>query len=199
MSQLSTAPPVTARRTTPSTTRTVARWTVSFAGFPLGGLAALILTGPVDSALSALAGGLVTGAVLGAVQAWALRLDRRQLMVWTLATALGLAAGLALGAWIVEFGTGMGELAAQGAVTGALVGLAQAAVLRPRVGAVALVWPLYLAGAYALGWVITTAGGIAVDEQFTTFGSFGAVTVALLTSVLPVFLATRPSLTEKSS
>ena len=133
------------------------------------------------------------------VQAWALRLDRRQLAAWTLATALGLAAGLTLGASIVDFGTGMGDLALQGAVTGAVVGLAQAVVLRSRTGAVALAWPMYLAATYALGWVVTTAGGIAVEDQFTTFGAFGALTAALLTSVLPVFLATRTTSTEESS
>jgi hypothetical protein len=195
MSHVVTAPS-TAKA--PGTARTVARWMVSFAGFPLGGFAALILTDPVDSVGNAVAGGLITGAVLGAVQAWALRFDRRQLVAWTLATALGLAVGLALGASLVDFGTGMGDLAVQGAVTGALVGFAQALVLRPRIGMVAFVWPIYLAGAWALGWVVTTAGGIAVEEQFTTFGSFGALTVALLTSVLPVFLSTRPR-TEKSS
>ena len=41
--------------------------------------------------------------------------------------------------------------------------------------------------------------GIAVEEQFTTFGAFGALTVTLLTAVLPVVLATRPTHTEKSS
>jgi hypothetical protein len=61
------------------------------------------------------------------------------------------------------------------------------------------VWPLYLAGAYALGWVVTTTGGIAVEEQFTTFGAYGAVTVAALTSVLPLVLSTRPTSTERSS
>ena len=193
MSHVIPAPPAAP---TTTTTRTVVRWMVSFTGFPLGGLAALILTGPVDSIGKAVAGGLITGAVLGAVQSWALRSDRRQLMAWTLATALGLAAGLALGASLVGFGTGMGDLAVQGAVTGAVVGLSQAVVLRPRTGLVAFVWPLYLAGVWALGWVVTTAGGISVEEQFTTFGSYGALTVALLTSVLPVFFATN---TEKSS
>ena len=93
----------------------------------------------------------------------------------------------------------MGDLAFQGAVTGAFVGLAQAAVLWSRTRFLAVVWPLYLAGAYALGWVITTAGGIAVEEQFTTFGAFGAITATFLTAVLPVFLATRPATTGKSS
>ncbi|MET0997388.1 MAG: hypothetical protein ABWX73_01625 [Marmoricola sp.] len=200
MSHVTTAPPMAPA---PTTARIVGRWMVSFAGFPLGGFAALVLTDPVDSVGHALIGGLVTGAVLGAVQSWALRSDRRQLVAWTAATALGLAVGLALGASLVDFGTTMSALATQGAVTGAVVGLTQAAVLFPRTGAVALVWPFYLAGAYALGWVVTTAGGIAVEDQFTTFGSFGAVTVALLTSVLPVFLArpdsSRPTTTEKSS
>src|SRR4051812_24835888 len=189
MSHVITAPPVA--RT--STARTIGRWTVSFVGFPLGGFAALALTDPVDSIANALIGGLITGAVLGARQAWAPRSDRHQLVAWTVATALGLAAGLALGASLVDFGTSMGDLAAQGAVTGAVVGLAQAVVLRPRTGSLAFAWPLYLGGAYALGWVVTTAGGIAVEEQFTTFGAFGAVTVTLLTSVLPIVLSTHPA------
>ena len=42
-------------------------------GFPLGGGTAWLLTGPVDSPASALAGGLITGLVLGVVQAWAMR------------------------------------------------------------------------------------------------------------------------------
>ena len=196
MSHVISSPPAAA---TTTTSRIIGRWMISFAGFPLGGFLAMILTGPVDSTTSALAGGIVTGAVLGLVQAWALRLDRSQLTAWTLATALGLAAGLTLGASIVDFGTGMGDLAVQGAVTGAAVGLAQAVVLRSRTGAVALAWPMYLAATYALGWVITTAGGIAVEDQFTTFGSFGALTVTVLTSILPVLLATRFSVTEKSS
>jgi hypothetical protein len=196
MSHVITSSPAT---TAPTTARIVGRWMVSFLGFPLGGFAALALTDPVNSVTNALIGGLTTGAVLGAVQAWALRFDRRQLMVWALATALGLAVGLALGAWLVDFHTSIGDLALQGAVTGAFVGLAQAVVLSHRTRRLAAVWPLYLAGAYALGWVVTTAGGIAVEEQFTTFGAYGALTVAALTAVLPVVLSARPTSTEDSS
>jgi hypothetical protein len=181
------ASPSTAK--VPTTARIIGRWMVSFVGFPLGGLVAVLLTDPVDSVSHAVAGGLFTGAVLGAVQAWALRADRRQLLSWTLATALGLAVGLALGSALVDFGTSMGELALQGAVTGAVVGLTQAVVMSGRTR-LAFIWPLYLAGAWALGWLVTTAGGIAVEDQFTTFGAYGALTVALLTSILPVSLAT---------
>jgi hypothetical protein len=183
------ASPSTAK--VPTTARIIGRWMVSFVGFPLGGLVALLLTDPVDSVSHAVAGGFVTGAVLGAVQAWALRADRRLLVSWTIATALGLAVGLALGSALVEFGTSIGELALQGAVTGAVVGLAQAVVMRGRPW-LAVIWPLYLAGAWSLGWVVTTAGGIAVEDQFTTFGAYGALTVAVLTSILPVSLATHP-------
>lgn len=190
------ASPSTAK--VPTTARIIGRWMVSFVGFPLGGLVAVLLTDPVDSVSHAVVGGLLTGAVLGAVQAWALRADRRQLASWTLATALGLAGGLALGSALVDFGTSMGELALQGAVTGAVVGLAQGVVMRGRTR-LAFIWPLYLAGAWALGWVVTTAGGIAVEDQFTTFGAYGALTVALLTSILPVSLATHPTCATSTS
>jgi hypothetical protein len=195
MATIAAAPPTPIRR---STGRTIARWMVSFAGFPLGGLAAIILTGPVDSTTSAIAGGLVTGVVLGAVQAWAMRADRRLLAAWVLATALGLAAGLAIGASVVSFSTGLGDLAIQGAISGLAVGLAQAIPLVSRVGPVALAWPVYLAGAWAAGWVVSTLIGVQVSERFTVFGAAGAVTVALLTGVLPVFLHIRQARTQES-
>jgi hypothetical protein len=194
MSQLSTAPPSTVR---PSRARTVARWMVSFVGFPLGGLTAMVLSGPVDTTLAAITGGLLTGTVLGTAQALAMRFDRRDLLTWVLATAAGLATGLAIGASVVDFRTGLGDLVLQGAISGLAVGIAQSLVLVRRAGSVALLWPGYLAVAWSIGWFVTTAVGVQVDEQFTVFGAAGAVTVTLLTAVLPV-LHTR-FLTEKSS
>ncbi len=191
MSQLSIAP---SRTAPPSTLRTVARWLVSFVGYPLGGFAALLLSGPVDSLAPAIVGGLLTGTVLGAAQALAMRFD---LVTWVLATAAGLAAGLAVGASVVDFRTGLGDLVLQGAISGLGVGSAQSFVLVRRIGAVALLWPGYLAVTWSIGWAVTTSAGIQVEDQFTVFGAAGAVTVAFLTAVLPVLL-TR-SLTEKSS
>jgi hypothetical protein len=81
MSHVITAPRIIK---TPTTARLVGRWMISFLAFPLAGFAAVVLTDPVDSVGNALAGGLLTGAVLGAVQGWALRSDRRQLMLWTI-------------------------------------------------------------------------------------------------------------------
>ena len=61
MSQVTTAQPTSPTR---PTGRIVARWMVSFIGFPLGGLVALIVTEPVNSAGTAVAGGLITGVEL---------------------------------------------------------------------------------------------------------------------------------------
>ncbi len=197
MPNLTTASPPTAtdRR---SVGRIILRWMVSFAGFPLGGVAAIALTGPVDNLSAALAGGLATGAVLGALQAWAMGDARPNPLAWIVATAVGLMAGLGLGASLVDFETNLGALMLQGAVCGAFVGAAQAGVLLPRVGPVALAWPLALAAIWAAGWAITTSIGVQVDEQFTVFGSAGAVVVTALTAVLPLLL-NRTTNTEKST
>jgi len=172
-----------------STGRILTRWLLSFAGFPLGGLAALLLIGPVDSLASAIVGGLVTGAVLGLVQAWALRADRQSTATWAAATALGLAVGLAVGASLGGFATGLDDLLRQGAVSGAAVGLAQAVTLWPRFGPIVLAWPGWLTLTWMAGWSVSTAIGVDTDQQFTVFGSSGAVTVALLTSILPLLLS----------
>ncbi|NUS51166.1 MAG: hypothetical protein HOQ22_09045 [Nocardioidaceae bacterium] len=170
----------------PTTWRTVARWLVSFVGFPLGAVAAMLVAGAVDGVAPALVGGLVSGAVIGLAQAWAMRADRRLTAGWTVATALGLSAGLAVGSGAVGFGTTLADLVVQGAVCGLAVGAAQTVLLLPRIGAVAWTWPAYLSAVWALGWLVTTTVGVEVDERFTVFGSSGAVTVTLLTAVLPL-------------
>lgn len=170
----------------------VLRWMASFPGFPLGGLAAMLLVGPVDGHGSAVLGALVTGTVLGAAQAFGLRLDRRAAVPWIVATALGLAAGLAIGSAVVDHHTELGDLVVQGLVSGASVGLLQGALVVRRGHPMGYVWPAYLAGAWALGWTLTTLVGVQVEDQFTVFGAAGAVTVTALTSVLPLLLS-RPA------
>ena len=192
MSDLHAARPLTAAasRRAPRRTvgRIVGRWMVSFTGYPLGGYAALLITGRVDSPGPALAGGLLTGLILGAIQAWAMGPAHPRPRAWILATGAGLMAGVAAGAALVDYQTDLRSLVVQGAVSGALVGIAQAAVLHRRLGALVMVWPLFLSGTYALGWAVTTSAGIDVDQQFTIFGSSGALVAALLTAVLPLVL-----------
>jgi hypothetical protein len=159
----------------------------TFLGFPLAGLATLI-TGPVDTLAAALAGGLLTGAVLGAVQVWGLGDNRPPTASWIVATAVGLMSGLTLGASAVGFATNLGALVLQGALSGLLVGAAQGLVLIPRLGLLALVWPPALSVIWSAGWAVTTLAGIDVEQQFTVFGSSGALLVTSLTAALPLAL-----------
>ena len=159
----------------------LARWSASFLAFPLAGIAGAAVVGTVDDAWSALLGGTIAGAVIGAGQALASsgRLNPR---IWIGATAVGLGTGLLAGSSLVGYGTSLGELATAGAVTGVALGLAQAAVL-PR-GAHRWAWGLAMPALWALGWTVTTLGGIHVEEQFTNFGAYGAITVTVLTGLL---------------
>lgn len=171
------------------------RWMASFPGFPLGGLAAMLLVGPVDSLPAALLGGLVTGTVLGVAQAFGQRLGVRDAAHWAAATATGLGAGLAAGSTVVGYGTELTDLVIQGFICGAVVGLIQSVLLMRR-GArsrnwLVFAWPAYLSLAWALGWTLTTIVGVQVEDQFTVFGAAGAVTVTALTSVLPLLQARR--------
>jgi hypothetical protein len=188
-SDLSTTAPRTRTTRVRGMRRTVGRWMVSFAGYPLGGYAAFVVIGRVDSPGAALAGGLLTGAVLGAVQAWAMGRTRPRSLSWILASALGMMSGVSAGAALVDYQTDLASLVVQGAVGGALVGIAQAIVLLPRLGPLAFVWPLFLSGTFAVGWAVTTSIGIDVDQQFTIFGSSGALVATVLTAVLPLRLA----------
>jgi hypothetical protein len=168
--------------------RTWARWVASFVGFPLAGLAAKGVAGPIDGAGAALAGGLAAGAVLGAVQALALPTDRSTRLRWIGATSGGMAAGLALGATAVDFATDATSLTVMGAVTGAGVGLAQMTVLTtaaPR----RLGWAVASSVLWALGWLITSQVIVDADSQFSNFGASGAIVATLLGGLL---LAIRP-------
>jgi len=178
--------------------RTVARWLVSFLGFPIGGYIAALLIGPLDTTGAALAGGALAGAVIGVAQAWALGPHGPRPITWIAGTAVGLAVGLAIGATVVDYATDLTSLVIQGAVSGAVVGLAQAGALLPRLRVRALLWPPALTALWALGWLVTdTVIGSSVDQQFYVFGSSGALVVTIPTALLPLALhRRRPSPTD---
>ena len=173
------------------------RWLATFLGFPLGGLIALAVFGPVTNVTAAIAGGAVAGAVLGAGQWLALRGRVPNTEWWIPATAVGQAVGLAAGAALVGYRTGLQDLAIQGAITGLGVGFLQALVLRQHVAS----WPWWVIATpllWALGWMVTALGGVRVDQHFTNFGAFGAIAVTvlsglLLVQVLPGHEAVRPA------
>jgi hypothetical protein len=162
--------------------RTWAIWTVGFLAFPLAGLAGTAVVGRVDSPVAALVGGAVAGLVIGLGQTLASR-GRLDIRTWVPATAAGMGLGLLLGAATVGYGTSLPELALMGALTGAVLGPAQALAL-PRRARPRWAWAAALPLLWALGWTTTTLGGIAVDEQFTVFGAYGAVTFSALSGLL---------------
>jgi uncharacterized membrane protein len=158
-------------------------WTAGFLAFPIAGLLARAVGGRIDDAASAIAGGLVAGAVIGTGQ-W---LVARRLLgdprAWIPATALAMGVGLLVGASVVGYGTSLGDLALMGAITGVPLGAAQAYLLRDRV-ANAWMWAAAMPLLWALGWTVTTATGIDVERQYAMFGVSGAITFMALSGVL---------------
>jgi hypothetical protein len=169
--------------------KTALRWLPTFLGFPLGGLVAKLIVGHVDAIGPAVAGGALSGAILGAVQWLGMRRTGPSPVRWIVATAAGFALGLGAGAAAVDYQFDLGSLATQGAICGAVIGIAQAAVLYRHLGRIVLAWPVALAGLWALGWTITSSAGIDVEAQYTVFGSSGAIVVTAATSVLAIALA----------
>jgi len=157
-------------------------WTAGFLSFPIAGLAGTAVAGRVDSPGAALIGGTVTGLVIGVGQALASRrrLDPRR---WVPATAVGMGLALLLGAVAVGYGTSLADLAVMGALTGLVLGVAQALAL-PAETRLRWAWAAAMPALWALGWTVTTLGGIAVGRQFTVFGAYGAVTFSALSGLL---------------
>lgn len=170
--------------------KTAVLWMPTFLGFPIGGFFAEVV-GRVDSPGPAIAGGAITGAILGIAQWLGMRRTGQSSIAWVIATAFGFAVGLGIGAAAASYQTNLGALAIQGAICGGVVGVSQAAVLYRQLGRVVLGWPALLAGSWALGWTITYSVGIDVEAQYTSFGASGALVVTALTSILPIELARR--------
>jgi hypothetical protein len=157
-------------------------WTAGFVAFIIGGALATAATGRINDVRSALIGGLIAGAVIGTGQ-WLVARRLLDAQTWVPATALAMGIGLGVGAWVVGYGTSLGELALMGFITGIPIGVAQAYLLRDRL-ANAWVWAAAVPLLWALGWTVTTAGGIDVDQQFAVFGAYGAITFMALSGVL---------------
>jgi hypothetical protein len=159
-------------------------WPVAIlVGFPIGGYIADLVVDGVDSVGTALVGGLIAGALIGAAEWFALR--RWVPWLWIAATSVGMAVGLTGGAALVDYGVSRGDLALMGAVTGVGVGLLQALVLGRRRISGAILWAAANAPLWALGWFVSSYVISAnIDERFTNFGGSGALVVGLLTWAL---------------
>jgi hypothetical protein len=155
-------------------------------GFPIGGYVASVIVGKIDSVAAALAGGLIAGAIIGAAQ-W-LALKSLVPWAWLVATSVGMAAGLAAGAALVDYGIDRGDLMLMGAVTGLGVGGLQAFLLARR-GSGAIWWAVVNPPAWALAWLVTSFVITKnVKEHFAVFGASGALVFALATWLVLTFL-----------
>ena len=160
----------------------IAWWCLSFLGFPVGGLVAEAIVGPIDAVWVAVVAGAIAGLAIGTAQWLVLRrigIDAR----WIALTGVGLAVGLGIGVAVLDYGTSIGDLAMLGAVSGLCVGAAQWLVLRDHVGA-SVLWILGSAALWALGWTITTSIGVDVESKWAVFGASGAITVTVLSGGL---------------
>ena len=161
-------------------------WTAGALAFPLAGLAGTAVAGRVDSPVAALVGGAVAGLGIGLGQ-WLAGRGRLDIRRWAPATSVGMGLGLLLGAVTVGYDTSPPGLALMGALTGLVLGPAQALAL-PRGTRLRWLWAAVMPALWALGWTVTTLGGIAVEKQFTVFGAYGAITFSAVSGPLLLFL-----------
>lgn len=157
-------------------------WALAFVGFPLGGVAAAALVGPITTPLAGAIGGALTGAVVGAAEWLALRRRLSLSPWWIAATALGMGAGLALGIALLGASVDGAALPLRGLIAGLGIGIGQFLLLR-GVGSRAPIWPLVVALGWALGWLITQAAGVDLSLQWSVFGSSGALAFQLLSGL----------------
>jgi len=158
--------------------------------FPVGGLIADLIVDGVDSIGAAIAAGLIAGAIIGTTEWFTLR--RWVPWLWIPATSVGMAAGLAAGAALVDYGIDRGDVVLIGAVTGLGVGVLQALVLARHHIPDARWWAVANPPAWALGWLVTSyVISTNVKEQFANFGASGALVFGLLTWPLLALLLGR--------
>ena len=164
-----------------STGRGMWLWPVAIlVSFPIGGLIADLVVDGVDSVGTAVAGGLIAGAIIGAAEWFVLR--RWVSWLWIPATSVGMAVGLAAGAALVDYGIDRADVVLIGAVTGLGVGVLQTLVLARHQIPDAWWWAVANPPAWALGWLVTSyVISTNVKEQFTNFGAGGALVYGLLT------------------
>ncbi|MGQ0603570.1 MAG: hypothetical protein ACT4QE_17965 [Anaerolineales bacterium] len=166
-------------------------WGLAFLGFPLGGLLASFIVGPVATPLRAGVAGAITGAVLGLVQWLVLRSQLPVPAWWILATSFAMSLGLAVSVGILGTETGGNELLWRALVTGACIGLAQWLVLQ-SVSMQAWVWIVVVAMGWPLGWWITRSAGVDLSPKWSVFGSTGAWAFQFLTGLALYFLFRSP-------
>jgi hypothetical protein len=159
---------------------TFKRWLPTFLAFPPAGYLAIETVGSLDDPVSAAAGGLLAGAVIGAGQWLALRsrgIGRR----WIAYTAAAMAGGTAVAAAVTGAGTGLADVMLMGLVTGTAVGAAQSTLLAHDWRASAA-WTAVNATGWPLAW-LASSGVIDLERGWYVFGASGALLLTVLTGL----------------
>lgn len=162
-------------------------WALAFLGFPIGGLLANVLVGPVTNTVKAALAGLITGAVIGLIQ-WLVLKSIMQLPVWWIAaTGAGMAVGLAVSTAVLGIETAGNELLWRALITGLCIGIAQWIIFRNILPASA-VWVIVIAIGWMIGWFITRRVGVDLSLKWTVFGAAGAITFQFISGLALYFL-----------
>jgi hypothetical protein len=167
-----------------------AAWGAAFLGFPIGGAAATLLVGSIDTIGKAAIAGAVAGGVIGAAQWLVLRRRLPLSALWIPATAGSMALGLALGHLVLGDGTTTLPLVLGGLIVGAAIGTAQAVLLR-RVLPTPVLWAAVVTLGWALAWAVSAAIGLDLSVNWAVFGSSGALAFQLVTGVTLAYLLRR--------
>jgi hypothetical protein len=162
-------------------------WGVAFAGFPIGGSAAYLLLGPIETVGAAAIEGLVAGAAVGVAQWLVLRRRLPLCGLWVAATGAGMAVGMALGQVVLGDDTTSVPLLLRGLVTGAAIGVPQAVLLR-GVLPTPVLWAAVVTVGWAVAWAVTAAFGIDLARKWAVFGTSGALVFQLATGLTLAYL-----------
>jgi hypothetical protein len=165
-------------------------WGAAFLGFPIGGAAATLLVGPIESVGAALIAGAVAGGVIGAAQWLVLRRRIPLSALWVAVTAGGMAVGLALGQVVLGDSTTMQPLLLRGLLVGAAIGAAQGALLR-AVLPTPTMWAVAVTLGWPLAWAVSAAIGLDLTRNWAVFGSSGALIFQLATGLTLAYLLRR--------
>jgi hypothetical protein len=164
-------------------------WMLAFIAFPLGGLLANVLVGPITTKVQAALAGAITGVVLGLIQWLVLKGPMQQVSIvgWSLATSAGMAIGLGLSVGLLGSETDGNNLFWRAAITGLSVGIAQWILLRNNLHQ-SVIWIAVITLGWVVGWFITRSAGIDLTLKWSVFGASGAVTFQFLTGLALYFL-----------
>lgn len=161
-------------------------WVLAFLSFPIAGLLANLM-GAVTTPGVAILAGLIAGGTLGLVQWLVLRSQLPLSRWWILATAAGMAIGLAIGTAFLGSDTAGGPLLWRAAITGLCIGIAQWLLLR-QVLPQSIVWIGVITLGWTVGWFVTRGAGIDLSYKWAVFGASGALTFQLLSGLALYFL-----------